>query len=71
MGLKNRKEEISNEIISLYKKIYEIGLVEGFDAGYDVGFEDGMKKAKKRYKAAISDGLRCGSKKCGKIMGEW
>ncbi len=71
MGLRNKKEEISKQIVALYKKLYEIGLVEGYDNGYDEGFEDGVKKAKNEYKAAISEGLRCGSKECAKIMGKW
>lgn len=71
MGLANKKENVSKEVISLYKKLYETGLIEGYDKGYDEGFEDGMKKAKDQYKAAISDGLRHHSKKCAKIMGKW
>lgn len=71
MGLRNKKEEISRDIVLLYKKLYKIGLVEGYDKGYDDGIEDGVEKAKDKYKALISEGLRCGSKKCAEIMGKW
>ncbi|MBW9154832.1 hypothetical protein [Clostridium estertheticum] len=71
MGLVNKKQSVSKQIILLHTKLYEMGLVEGYDKGYDEGSADELEKSKNKYKSSISDGLRCGSKECAKIMGEW
>lgn len=68
MGLINRKKALNNDLSLLLNKVYEKGLVVGYDKGYDDGHEDGYNKRKNEDKAAISDGLRKGSSKCGEAM---
>lgn len=71
MRLMEKSNKIEDELEAIYNKIYELGLVKGFNKGYSYGVEDGMETAKNKYKAAISDGLRHGSQECAKVMGQW
>lgn len=71
MGLIEKSNKIEYELEMMYNKIYELGLVKGYNRGYNNGIQDGMKIEKNKYKAAISDGLRHGSKKCAEVMGQW
>ena len=41
---------------------------EGLEDGYKVGYRDGVEDTKEKFKSAISDGLRNGSRECGKTM---
>lgn len=51
-----QSKEFQKDIANLAKKYY------------DKGYDDGVKDTTDSFKAAVSDGLRCGSSECGKKM---
>lgn len=62
------KKQIDLEEELRYKLIHQHGVRVGYREGYKKGFEKGYQTHKDSVKPAISDGLRRGSKECGKAL---
>lgn len=66
---------LQDELDLYVKKIYEIGIKQGYRAGYEDGFVDGENTGRQKERAsstqAVSDGLRAGSSECGKKMNDY
>lgn len=68
MAIPKEQIDLEEELRSRDKLIHQHGVRVGYREGYKKGFEKGYQTHKDSVKPAISDGLRLGSKECGKAL---